>query len=288
MKRLLNILLFLAFTFSGLSQTFEINSLKELINNSETKKEEKIDAYISLSKEYDGDSAIYFAEEGKKYAKEIKYNEGIAKMNTRLAGYNIEKGDFEIALNFYLEILKDSSNITATNLGSAYNGMGSIYRRMKDYDKAIAIYNKAEEIANKTKKPIALASVYNNKAIIYDLTDELDTSVLYYKKCLEYIPLVEDKQLSIRFNFAILVNMGILYNKMGEYEKGLENHKKALVLAKKENNDYFIANALMTIGGTYNEQKKYLEAEKYLTEGLTLSIESDNKFFVQDFHSIKF
>jgi len=285
-KQLAIILLFIGFSLHGFSQDFEIISLKKLVKKSDTPKEEKIDAFISLSKAYDGDSAIYFAVLGKEYAQKINYPDGVAKANSRLAIYHIEKGNFELALDFYYEILRDSAKISPKIIGSSYNGLGSIYRRMEEYDKALAIYDNALIIANQTQKPLAFASVYNNKAIIYDLIDKLDTSLLYYNKCLEYIPLIKDKQISIRFNYAILVNMGILYSKKNEDEKALTNYEEALAIGRNENNDYFIANALMTIGGIYTDQKKYVAAESKLKEALNLSIKGNTKFLIRGIHNI--
>lgn len=280
-------LLFLLFSFFiQRSECSTIDSLKAFITNTDSPKEDLLKAYLSLSKDFDNDSATFYAEQGKAYFTKINYADGVATCNSRLASYHVEKGNLETALDYYFEILKDSANIKIGALSSAYNGIGAIYRRLGEYHKALSFYDKSLNIAHQTQRHLDFAMVYNNKAIIYDLLHKPDTSLSYYNRCLKHVPLLEDQNLKMRLNFALLINMGLLYSKKDEFEKAVTNFKNALEVGRAEKNNYFISNALMTLGATYQKQKKYAAAEKVLKEALFLTIKNDNKFLMKENNNI--
>lgn len=105
-----------------------------------------------------------------------------------------------------------------------YN-LGVIEGRIKDYTgseiyliEAIAIYKKLNRSKN-------LYLCYNYLGIIYNGLEELDRSIYYHQKSLEYLEEVESKE---AFKEGGLNNIGLVYQKLNNYKKAIDYFEKAL------------------------------------------------------------
>ena len=76
---------------------------------------------------------------------------------------------------------------------------------------------------------------------------------------------------------SIVNNIGTIYQKKEKYDKALKYFFKSLELKEKQGNKWKIASTLQNIGSIHLSTKNYKEAEKYFKKGLALRKEINNK-----------
>ncbi len=134
--------------------------------------------------------------------------------------------------------------------------------RRNDPERAINYGKEARAIYEKLKDTIAMA--YSNFI--------MGTANMNMNKFVEAYDLLNkgirsgDKKTTARcYN-----NIGIIFNKQGNYSKALENYLLALRIREKENDKGDIASSFLNIGNVCYQQKNYSEAIGYYSKATTL------------------
>jgi len=107
------------------------------------------------------------------------------------------------------------------------------------------------------------------------LKSDLDTALDYAERC-QVLAKEINHQHMIFFN---LMNLGIIYNLKGEFEKGLKCVHQCLSHYEKENNIQWISASLNNLANIYFRQGKFDLAYKYFEKSLKLSREIQNSWF---------
>ena len=81
---------------------------------------------------------------------------------------------------------------------------------------------------------------------------------------------------------ASIFNMALVYEDLGQYDKALENHFKALAIDKTIANKQGLSISYNQIGQVYTKSKNFSEAEKYLTKASNLATETGSKIAVDE------
>ena len=115
------------------------------------------------------------------------------------------------------------------SLSGAYNNIGVLYEMSNDYDSALIFYNKGLEIVKSLNDSIGLPYSYNNLSALYLLQND-------FKKSEEFL----DKSFEIRNRRNDLNGMaenyqfyGDLYAKQNKNDLALENYQKAFEIGEK-------------------------------------------------------
>ncbi|WP_424494430.1 tetratricopeptide repeat-containing sensor histidine kinase [Salinimicrobium sp. GXAS 041] len=157
--------------------------------------------------------------------------------------------------------LKDSSN-----LASSYWDLGSFYVDNEMVDSAYFHYNKASVLYSKIGKDFNSARMLLNMAILQKNVKDYTGSETTTAKAIEIIkPLGEHRQLYIGYN-----NLGILFNQLGEYDKALLYHKKAMESAQDLSDPILQANTLNNLGVVYENDGKYDKAIEIYRQALAV------------------
>jgi len=154
--------------------------------------------------------------------------------------------------------------------------LGRSYSDAEQYDKAKDVFDKAEKIAKEKFKPSSLifSTLYNAQTWYY-------TEQGNYKRAIA----LADSSISIRLKiignndttlFDDYYILGVNYYYLGEYDKSLDNYKKALQFAllfknKKKCN---IVRTLTNIGSVYSAKGFYDEALDYYKRSILAQSES--------------
>ncbi|WP_353087798.1 tetratricopeptide repeat protein [Flavobacterium sp.] len=135
-------------------------------------------------------------------------------------------------------------------------------------DSAYTYYLRAEKNFKKLKNNLELAKVYLNKSVVqYNVGDfsgaSLNASKSYF--------LLKNLPKSELLLYQILTISGNIANELGEYEKALDFHKKALEIVKTndfKNDQPNIGVCLNNIGNTYKNKGEYKKSIDYFQKGL--------------------
>lgn len=105
-----------------------------------------------------------------------------------------------------------------------YN-MAFIQGRLKDYTGSEVLIFEAISKFEKEGRYEQLYECYNYLGVIYYSLEEFDAAVYYHNKALDYLAKVKTKR---TYKEGSLSNLGLVYQKLNNYEKAIENFEKAL------------------------------------------------------------
>ena len=188
------------------------------------------------------------------------------------------KSEFQTAIDYYLkslkilEELKDSSNIAIQ-----MSNLGVFYQMQSLYDKALeTLFRSLDFIPKNSFK--TRADAYNNIAVTYSYTDNLDKALEYYNESKLLSEKVDDfRGIATSYN-----NMADMYKRMFQFDKAIEMSKKAIEVCEKNNiptdNSYYYR----TLAVALFENKDFNEATKYLEKSIQMCDEQGNKKLLVD------
>lgn len=212
--------------------------------------------------------AIEFYDRSIRLAEELNDNSTLAAVFNSLASiYNIQ-ANYPVALDLYLKALdinekledRSSQIINYINIAGVKSGQ-------REYDSALKYLHDAlkisEEIGDNFKVTACLANIGNTYLNMND-----PRALEYYERALSK---VGDNNRSLLVN--ILVNMGIIYIRLDEYDQALTHFTEALLIAEKINLRHPIGEIWAKIGLVYFKQKRYNDALEYSFKSLEVAKE---------------
>ncbi len=228
----------------------------------------------------------------------------MARCFRNLGVFNTVRGNYPIALEFYLKALKiyETINDEAGIRGTTIN-IGNVYYSEMNYPKALANYLKVLKInderlssaSKETKKGIEseISTGYFSLGNVYSSMNQNTKALDYYFRSLK----IRQEQGQKRDIAGLLGNIGTAFQELGDslikkrnvkkaleelYPKALNYYARALKLDEEFGNKNGTALKLGNIGVLYSKtadflsseklrQTKYTEAEDYLNRALTLA-----------------
>ena len=289
------------FWFIFLINSFSVFSQTEIIKFTSADTA-KVNQLLKESKDNFGeapDKAIVIAEEARKLAESVGFDEGVAYAlkNIGIAYYNQDK--YVDALNYWKQSLAIFQKIKdEVGESSILNGIGAIFFNQKDLTNALEYYLKSLTLAEKTKNKLRILTALNNIGGVYfEKPATHDKALTYFLKAL---PLSEElgdtyaigttsvnlgeiyyvknqDSLALHYYFKSIKAfnnsegspysynaIGKLYNRKGNYGLAISYHNKALAIAEKLNGSLDIVQSLMGLAKTNISKKDFTEALIYL------------------------
>lgn len=231
------------------------------------------------------DKAIAIAEEAKKLAESVGFDEGVANAlkNIGIAYYN-QANDVD-ALDYWKQSLTIFQKIKdEVGEASILNNIGAIYFYQKDLTNALEYYLKSLKLAEKTKNKLRILTALNNIGGIYfEKPATHDKALVYFLKALPLSVELGDKKaigttavnlgeiyyvrnqdsLALHYYFKSVDAfnnsegspypynaIGKLYNRKGSFNLAITYHSKALAIAEKLNGNLDIVQSLMGLAKT--------------------------------------
>lgn len=160
----------------------------------------------------------------------------------------------------------ETSNDTLST-AKAYSYLGDYYGSQGVSDTAFLYYNKAEKMYSKQDDKLSLAETRLNKAMLqYNESDFLGSEISALKALRD---LKGEKVNDIVYELNNL--LGTVYNELGEFDKAIDYHNKALASLDKETTPIefqYIATSMNNMGFVYQNLNQYKKAIPYFEKGL--------------------
>ncbi|MEO6669401.1 MAG: adenylate/guanylate cyclase domain-containing protein [Ferruginibacter sp.] len=257
------------------------------------------------------EEAIIYATQANELAKTIKFSAGqaYALKNIGIAYYN--KGLYVQSLENYknslalFDSLKDK-----TGSANILSNMGAVYFARADNTKALDYYLKAlkisEDIGDKLRMATVLTnigSIYANKDTTKNKDETINSTIQYYRRALALAEEIKDDYLIsnctvnlgemylIKNNFPlaqanleralkisdtvdlpyVMLDMGKLYSKKGNFITALQYQQEAYDLVKKLDGKLDMAKCLISLADTYEKMGDKRNAITYYNRADTLT-----------------
>ena len=189
-----------------------------------------------------------------------------------------EMGNYPEALKINLNGLALSEKIKDELSTALFYGLvGDIYCRQNNFDDALKFQFKALEIRKKLENADGLSACYISLGNIYYRQRDFDKSLSAHTLALDI-----QKKAGIKSALgACFGNIGGVYCELKNYKESLKNHFASLEMYRAIGDRQGEGVAHICLGTVNLCIKKYAEAEKYLKEGLKISIETSSAEYIK-------
>jgi signal transduction histidine kinase len=229
------------------------------------------------------DSLFYYAEYISSNSNHIGFNKGDV-LSLRLKGiYHDLKGEYEKAVDYYLQSLTAAQNIGGTEYEiAALTDLAILYSHMKQPEKAKVTYLQSAALSAKRGYISSLVTAYANLGAIYNQLREPDSALFFLQEGLRVgKPVEEELDLSVIYN-----NIGNVYFLKKLYGKALEyfrinqlKHPHGLAPASLWV-DY------LNIADVFIEMKQYDSAYFYADSALNIARKLNSKSKESDSYAL--
>lgn len=201
-----------------------------------------------------------------KKEKNFYYDKLASSINNKGYFYS-SKGDFELAINYYLESVKIQKKLNnLTSVGKTYNNIGRAYVQRGEVSKALDYYYLALKIFEPNNDIENIGLITNNIGLIYAEQEDYKMALKYFKRNLKTMKKLNNPSgISLAYN-----NIGYVYSKLPDYETALENYKKCLEIRETMGNKKLIAYSLNNIGFIYSNLEKTKDCFSYFEKSLAI------------------
>lgn len=253
------------------AQQNQIDSLLQVLKNSENNK--KAEVYLQLSFETREDSALSndYAKKALSEAK-ISNQETLSSTANYYLGENAyNSGNYSTAIRYYKNAIDNFIKFEKnTSVYDCYNAIGLCYYFMFQGDNAI------ENLINALKfcedDPERTAEINSNIGMTHDKMQNYSAAITFYKRALKInIELKDYPSIGVGYN-----GLGAVYSSIGKNDSSIICYNKALYYFKKTNNIGRQAIVLNNIANIYpNYPDSLLKAIEYFNQAWKIFQEND-------------
>ena len=210
--------------------------------------------------------AIGYARQALTLATEIDDRKGMAAAYNNLGVAYKSQGALDKALEYYLnslkiyDILKNKDGVATTK-----SNIGAIYSLKKDYGQAMKYFEEANASFTELGNPEKIVGSMNNLGILHSDLQLYEQSLKYFSQASQ----LSEKMGKV--NSDPLNNIGNLYFRQGNYQRAAEYYERAMVIARKENNQTALLYSLANLGELYAKAGQTTKAQAYLDSAAVLS-----------------
>lgn len=211
------------------------------------------------------DSAFYYYEKSKPYAKKANYPRGEALTYINAGNTHQFMGNYNKAVSYYLSGIKLLETLQdSMALSQSYQNISALYGTLKNNKLKILYLQKAVEYSD-PKNQKQIAGLYCDLGLTFLQQQNPVEALVYFKKTDVIGNKLEDKTVI----FLAKRNLGEYYNYKKQYDKAIFFYEMAFQIGAPtavEKNDL-----LYILSGVYFKMKNYSKAESYAHESVKLS-----------------
>jgi len=146
--------------------------------------------------------------------------------------------------------------------------MGVLYREQGQYDKAIPYFKESMELYLNIKDTIHTWDAGSGLSTTYNYLKWHDSNLVLLRWCASLVNALK----GYNYQKGILnEKFGDVYFALSSYAKALDHYKLAYNIFASDNNSADMAYEAINVGKSYQQAKKYGEAEKYLLQAYRVS-----------------
>lgn len=231
----------------------------------------KVLAYENIADHFrykDSDSALHFAEQGLKYARENDYAVGEGIMSNMIGKIHERHGQLEQAKSHYLEARNIFSRAGYTQgVAATTNGLGLVAGRTGQYDEATRHFLDALALFQEINDMAGVVQCYIKLGVVSDHMGNLDKALEYYLKAESL-----NKGLpSANAALVLLNNIGIIYGKRNDLRTALKYFQRGLRQSDPNGSTGVHVHLLGSMGLAYEKLHMPDSAWYYQQQALSLA-----------------
>lgn len=197
--------------------------------------------------------------------------------------YFFRIGDFEQSLNHLTRCLQAPKNISLKYLDAlSYNIIGLIYSYLGQESIAINYLLQGKAAGNELHLAWEAAVCCANLGMIYGQLEAYDTALSYYNQAFEYAEHSHNESYNLKV--SCYACCGILYCKLGEYEKALHISHAIEELRKENDNLFYDASVIDLNIRLFDYQKENDRLQDQLKQLLSLTSSDVDFLEFSDFY----
>lgn len=253
----------------------DLDSLRRIVFLSKEDPRRLSEAYLYLALgylEYKPDSAASLAECGLRYARQTRHKEGLAGCYLVLGDLALRKDRLAQA-KVYLEtathfISRETDPIISLN---TWNDLGCVNDIQSSFGEAVKCYYQALDIAEQANIKRWKANLYNNIAVILDLTGSYRKSLGLYRKAGAIFLEIPDSA----YYANALINQGYVYLNLKNADSAEVCFNTAMPIERSLMNHYGLANLHLGLAqlkrekGLFGEAKADLDRASEMIAGMS-------------------
>lgn len=220
------------------------------------------------------DSAKHYYDQALTMYKKLGDKKGEADMDINYGYYYNYRGDFDAGRESFEKALVIGKEINNNyTIASANSGISTLLYLQGNFNESLDRYRDILKIYQQNDNPWGIASVYVDMGNVRNRQSEFEMAINYYGQADSIY-----KKLQLTKPQATTVNnIGTIYYHQGNYEKAMDQFRQTMSLLQVHNDDpSFMALLKGNFGEVYLEQKKYIDADKWLGESLAMAKKQNN------------
>lgn len=202
-----------------------------------------------------------------------------------MAGLYQDKGDYDRALQYYLEGLKVAERVSDTRMmGTLYNNIASVYGSAGyKPQQALAYYSKALEQAAKLNNNAFAGLITGNMAGEYLRDAKRDSAELFAQQSLDYAA----KSGTHGYEYAVaLTNVGDIYRQLNKTAEAETYLKEAIVIQDSLKRPINVLGPISILCNLYLQQNNVIAAEALGKRLLNTAITYNTKPFIREGYKV--
>lgn len=262
--RMLQLILLLGTHVLAPAQHVESDSLKKLLHTT-TDKAKRVAILEGLSYAYVSsypDTALHYALEGLRIAKEIKDLDAEALCINALGNVYFAVGDNAKALELYFQYLEMKENSKSRSaLPVAYFNLASVFTEEKEYQKALYYLSKAKVEDEKAENKDAVLFDLYSFASIYLRMGKADSALYFIKQSHELAQQLKDKNMM----GAILNTYGEIYLFLNDTNQSIKYFTQSIPYTEAIKDNEVLASNYYGLAKVY-KQKEMADSSIYFAQ----------------------
>jgi serine phosphatase RsbU (regulator of sigma subunit) len=214
------------------------------------------------------DSCLYYANSALVLSQKVNYLNGIGKSYNTIGEYFNSKGDYEKALEKFINAYKIyEKNRNHKAMSNLMNSIGNTYLGIDNQKKALEAYTQSYEIASRDSNKYMMGISSIGLGNVYLLKKDANQALYFFtraKNVFEKPPLAL-YPLSVSYTL-----IGDAFIELNKYNEAFVNFNKAVEQFKTLNNTYGIAATYQVIGEAYKKQKNFEKAREYFLKSFSI------------------
>lgn len=218
-------------------------------------------------------NAISLSREALELSIESEFKIGVAKSKLSLLQANLFKGDMGTALKLSKEcllIFNEKIDIPF-EYAELLRYLGMIHYKLHNYNLSLDFTKKSLKRYKKLKDKRSVAKSLDLLGNIHSRKQEYPEAFSYYKECLDLKKKINNNPENISVS---LINIGLLFLDLSDYEKSKGYTKEAKQLLKGSKSSYLISVSLQNLGIAYGRLGRLKKAIGLLIKSLKISQKS--------------